>query len=409
MSSDALTAQINQYNQQASQLENAACENIFAAYKYLSENLLAEQAFLNHYQAKQREHWLEILNEWILASLKGMLLAKTAEELNSYQENIHTALNRIKTNIPHPETSDVYKLITVCEKNVTILADTRENYLEKISGHATMAKNFGWMALGAALIVVGIVIPPIEIVAIGLGVAGLVYGTVDYAKEAAENYMENRFPKLGKRQPDNLTTPVKTLLTPAEKPAPAKSSYKKGLKIATLAASGIGLLSGFGGLLAVLPGLALLFPPALPFVFAAIGLAAAVTVGVIYAHKVYSERKELKAAQEQQKQIQATAEEQLDKLAEHALDSTALLEKELLGVKPDQDLNQQQKENLASELKHMDENLAEKEEEKTDTDGEAEADTDTESGSGESESDSKSEAEKIIEELSEPHEELRPK
>lgn len=401
--SKTLTTEIQQYNKEATELENNACENIFSAYKELAQALLIDQSFLSHQHDVQKKDWLEILNEWLLAALKGMLLAKTAEELAGYKEQFAAALNRLKTTIPHPETSEIYKLINLCEKNANILADVRSNYLEKISGHASIAKNAGWMVLGAALIVVGIVIPPIEIVAISIGMIGLGYGVIDYAKEAATSYMENRFPKLGKRQSSTVTEPIRKLTTPTPNTETPKNSYKKTFKVAGLITSSIGLISGFAGLLVVLPGLAALFPPALPFVLAGIGLAAAIGAGAIYAHKLYSERKALKVAQAQQQQIEQTAQTQLEQIENQKLDSTALMEKELSGAKEHEQLSHQQEEILEDKLKHMDETFSESED--TSTASVSDEEEDTEGGSGDSDKDS----EKIVEELEPPEEDFQPK
>lgn len=83
--SKTLTREIQQYNKETSELENNACENIFSTYKELAQALLIDQGFLPHQHHAQKKDWLEVLNEWLLAALKGMLLAKTAEELAGYK------------------------------------------------------------------------------------------------------------------------------------------------------------------------------------------------------------------------------------------------------------------------------------------------------------------------------------
>lgn len=279
----------------------------------------------------------------------------------------------------------------------------RSHNLQKISGHASIAKNAGWMILGAALIVVGIVIPPIEIAVISIGVIGLAYGVIDYAKEAATRYIENRFPKLGKRQTSAVIDPIRKLTTPTPNTKISKNSYKKTFKVAGLIASSIGLVSGFAGLLLVLPGLAALFPPALPFVLAGIGLSAAIGAGAIYAHKLYSERKALKVAQAQQQQIEQTAQRQLEQIENQKLDSTALMEKELLSVKEHEHLSHQQEAILEDKLKHMDDTFSESED--TSTASLSDKEEDTEGGTDDSDKD----AEKIVEELESPEKDFHPK
>ena len=353
MLNNLLTNEINQFNNDVIQLEQQACENIFTALQHLN-NLLEDST----------KHSLDIetINTWLISMLKGMLNAKTLEEMQAYQTSFMEAIQHV------PQTSLNKPVIEACLKNIDILFTVRSTYLNKLSSHASITKNFGWMALGTILIVVGVLVPPVEIIVISLGVIGYVYGAIDFAKEAAEPLSKKGLPKLGQRDISQFNTTVKNLIdpnrkTPGESVSLLQSAKKKIIKTVGLIASGIGLTSGGAALLIALPSIAAIFPPALPFVLAAIGLAAAVVAGSIYICKLYQERQKLKQALNKQVEISNQYKNRLNKnqSTNTELETTALMEKKLLGLKKNQHLNSEQKnlftENLAT-LKTSEINLS---------------------------------------------------
>lgn len=342
MPNNLLNDEINQFNNDIIQLEQQACENIFTALQYLN-NLFEDST--------KHSLNIEIINTWLTSMLKGMLNAKTLEEMRAYQTSFTEAILHV------PQTPANKPVIEACLKNIDILLAVRSTYLNKLSSHASIAKNFGWMALGTLLIIVGVLVPPVEIVVISLGIVGYVYGAIDFAKEAAEPLSKKGLPKLGQRDTSQFSATVKNLIdpdrkTPSESVSLLQSAKKKVIKTAGLIASGIGLTSGGAALLIALPSLAALFPPALPFVLAAVGLAAAVVAGGMYIRKLYQEKQKVKQAINKQIEISNYYKNKLSKIQSTnlELETTALIEKELLGIQQNDHLNNDQKSILAENL-----------------------------------------------------------
>lgn len=334
MQTEELIADIKQFNLQVNDHENEVANTLLKALNMLLDNL---------HNVIQRQ----ALSDWANASLKTMLQAKTIEAFQICHENFTQALHAIEQATyknTHSNYAEISQLTGICLANLNNLETVRISYLENLSSYASHAKNFGWILLGAALIVVGFVVPPVAIVLVSLGVAGLAYGIVDFAKEASTQYMENRLPKLGKKPATDTITGKNH----------SKKSQNKVFKIAALTASSIGLLSGFAAAIIVIPALAALFPPALPIVLGVIGLTAATLAAGVYAHQVYREYKKFQTVKIEQQAIQAAAEQKLAEVAKNELDSTALLEKAMLHVKDDEKLNEQQKTLLQDEIKNMD-------------------------------------------------------
>lgn len=335
MQTHSLTDEINQFNNDIVQLEQQSCENILTAIQHAYDIVEGNS---KHSSA------IEIINAWLTSMLKGMVNAQTLEELHAYQTSFKEALQHLS------ETSISKILIDACLKNIDALFTIRSTYLSKLSSHANIAKNFGWIALGAVCIIVGVLIPPIEIVVISLGIVGYVYGAIDFAKEAAESLSKKELPKLGQRDTHQFNTTIKNLIephrkTPSESISLFQTTKKKIIKTAGLMASAIGLTSGGAALLIALPSIAAIFPPALPFILAGIGLTAAVIAGGMYIRKLYQERQEVKQTINKQIEISNQFKHKLskNKLTTSELDTTALIEKQLLGIKQNQQLNDKQK------------------------------------------------------------------
>ena len=338
MQTEQLIGDIKQFNQQVNSHEIEVANTLLEALNMLLDNL---------HSVIQRQ----ALSDWANASLKSMLQVKTIEAFQICHENFAQALHAIEQAAyknAHSNDAHISQLTGICLANLNNLQTVRTSYLENLSNYASHAKNFGWILLGAALIVVGFVVPPVAIVLFSLGIAGLAYGIVDFAKEASTQYMENRFPKLGKQPASNTTTNKNY----------SKKTQNNVSKIAAITASGIGLSSGFAAAIIVIPALAALFPPALPIVLGVIGLIAATVAAGVYTRQIYREYQKFQTLKIEQQAMQAAAEQKLADAAKNELDSTALLEKALLNVKDDQKLNEQQKTLLQNEMKNMDTVLA---------------------------------------------------
>jgi len=344
-----LIDQIIDHNKTLTQLERHVFDNITEAIEHISEMLLLN-TYLAHKNEEEKKQWISEIVHWLLESLRGMFYAKNVEEFKLYQDSFNEAISHIKVN-----SDEIYlqKLVSICKTNIDSLATSKLSVLENVSDNFSLVKNFGWIGLGAALIIVGIVIPPIAPVTISLGVVGLGYGIFDFAKEASEPLAEKMSPKLGKREKTISHGKFNDFLQSTHKSSldltlSEKNKKKKVLTVAGLVASGVGLLSGLGSLLAVIPALSLLFPPALPFVLVGIGLAAAVGAATIYGYKYYQERKKLQVTEEHKNNLCTNSKAILTAAKKTIeLDTTALTEKALLGVKANEHLTQQQQQKLA--------------------------------------------------------------
>jgi hypothetical protein len=164
--------------------------------------------------------------------------------------------------------------INVGQRHAGALYEARAAYLPGPTKSLRKAVDFGWIVLGAVLIVVGVVLSA-PIVVLALGFAGLGYGVIDLAKEVTEPIATHNMPKLGKRE---IIKPEQPKLSSKEK---IKRALKKALPIFI---SALALTTGI---------LAFAFPP-LGIPMAIIGLSLALIGVTLFGKSWYNEKQQSK-------------------------------------------------------------------------------------------------------------------
>ncbi len=303
-----LHERVDVFNTAVSEHENKLCDALLTSSEYLF-TLLQDDSSLAHLKASTHNALRTHLNDNIRDNLRAMMYAENRQILAIHQRALLQTLDAIPVPIhsAHQQTATVESLPSIaqhrdllilkelCIRQANALTMTRHSYLENMFSLRQFAKGFTWITLGAAVIIAGLVVPEVMVpIAIGIGLAGVIYGVIDVAKEAAEMVSEKTVPELGERDITKLSDKTQDLLVDHEPKMQSQlrtsiNRYQKRLGISSgIAIAATGLALGIILLAVAVPGM--LLPPVTLTIASVVALAVSATAATYFTASFLTKR-----------------------------------------------------------------------------------------------------------------------
>jgi hypothetical protein len=244
---------------------------------------------------------------------KNMLDADTLDQFNQMKQLLVDQLSTIREAGGAKEGGKELqnKVAGICQTHLDHLCAARASYLPGDDESLPRLINFGWIGVGAAIVVVAAIFTA-PVAALVLGIAGIVYGAIDLIKHASHPIAKQVMPTLGKRHIE------KPEMTTREK---AASFAKKALPIVV-------------SILALAGAAAVLAFPVAGIPLAVVGAVLAIATGAIYARKVYKAYQARQTALAQHKITQANFIATKDRVAFQQVGKLSKVEVSIRSIAP---------------------------------------------------------------------------